>query len=157
MSGGNASKSKVMVVPCVVIINGQGKILVLRRGSKKRYAGKWELPGGRLRFGEDPREAACRELREETGFCIDPRSMVPVDTYSYIYESRRSAVQFVIPLYVSKADGEPVLTPEEHDDWCWMSLDEIKELEDRKKTLLGVYKMVLGAVKRAKEAGILKD
>jgi len=151
------TRSKVMVVPCVVILNGQGKVLVLRRGFKKRYPGKWELPGGRLRFGESPRNAACRELREETGFKIDPKNMIAVDTYSYTYGNKRSAVQFVIPLYVSKAEGEPVLTPEEHDDWCWMSLDEIKQLENRGETLLGVYEMVTGALRRAKEAGFLDN
>ncbi|RLG40631.1 MAG: hypothetical protein DRO05_05880 [Thermoproteota archaeon] len=151
----NRSRTRVMVVPCVVILNGQGKVLILRRGARKRYSGKWELPGGRLRFGESPREAACRELREETGFCIDPKSIVSVDTYSYTYGNKRSAVQFVIPLYVSKAEGEPVLTPEEHDDWCWMTLEEIKELEERGETLTGVYEMVMGALKRAREVGLL--
>ncbi|GAA3958676.1 hypothetical protein GCM10023085_46360 [Actinomadura viridis] len=32
-----------------------------------RYRGRWELPGGMIDPGESPREAAVRELREETG------------------------------------------------------------------------------------------
>lgn len=34
---------------------------------KLRYVAGWRLPGGGQRAGEDPREAALRELREEIG------------------------------------------------------------------------------------------
>ncbi len=41
-------------------------VLLVRRATAPR-AGEWSLPGGRLEAGETPREAALRELREETG------------------------------------------------------------------------------------------
>jgi ADP-ribose pyrophosphatase YjhB (NUDIX family) len=43
-----------------------GKVLLVERG-KEPWKGKWSLPGGRLEFGETVREAAQRELAEETG------------------------------------------------------------------------------------------
>jgi ADP-ribose pyrophosphatase YjhB (NUDIX family) len=39
----------------------------LRRGAE---AGRWTLPGGGLEFGERPRDAVVRELREETGLDV---------------------------------------------------------------------------------------
>ncbi len=43
-----------------------GRVLLVRRAKPPRE-GRWSLPGGRQRLGETVREAACRELREETG------------------------------------------------------------------------------------------
>ncbi|KXK63075.1 hypothetical protein AWW66_05320 [Micromonospora rosaria] len=36
-----------------------------------RYRQQWELPGGMIDPGETPRQAAVRELREETGYAIE--------------------------------------------------------------------------------------
>jgi 8-oxo-dGTP pyrophosphatase MutT (NUDIX family) len=40
--------------------------IVIRRARRGRNAGQWALPGGRLDDGEEPVQAALRELAEET-------------------------------------------------------------------------------------------
>lgn len=48
----------------VVVCNGAGQVLALERSGRP---GAWQLPQGGLDRGEEPLQAALRELREETG------------------------------------------------------------------------------------------
>lgn len=51
----------------VVLLDGD-KVLLIERG-RPPNAGRWTVPGGGVEVGESMREAALRELREETGLC----------------------------------------------------------------------------------------
>jgi putative (di)nucleoside polyphosphate hydrolase len=58
--------------PCVgvVLFNPQGLVWIGRRADKPNDEGKglwWQMPQGGIDEGEDPAEAALRELEEETG------------------------------------------------------------------------------------------
>jgi uncharacterized protein len=52
---------------CVAIMTGN-KILM----GKRRDSGRWTLPGGHLNDGEQPTQAALREVQEETGMWLRP-------------------------------------------------------------------------------------
>jgi len=52
----------------VVPLTGDGRILLVRQYRKAVERELIEIPAGRLDPGEDPRDCASRELREETGF-----------------------------------------------------------------------------------------
>jgi 8-oxo-dGTP diphosphatase len=45
-------------------------VLLLRRPPGKRFAGRWNGPGGHVEPGEDVKAAARRELREESGLDV---------------------------------------------------------------------------------------
>lgn len=52
---------------CVLALDEENRALLV---SQFRYPYEkvlWEVPAGKLEYGEDPRQAAIRELREETG------------------------------------------------------------------------------------------
>ena len=54
-------------IDCVGVICFRGDdVLLIRRGTAPRK-GEWSIPGGRIENGESERDAALRELFEETG------------------------------------------------------------------------------------------
>ena len=51
-------------------IHKEGKVLLIRRKFEPNK-GRWAPPGGLLEVGEDPEEAARREVREELGLEVE--------------------------------------------------------------------------------------
>ncbi|MBI1252341.1 MAG: NUDIX domain-containing protein [Alphaproteobacteria bacterium] len=60
----------------VVCLRGD-EVLLIRRGNPPKI-GEWSLPGGRVEWGETVREAALRELQEETGVTAELVGLVDV-------------------------------------------------------------------------------
>lgn len=54
-------------------IISEGKLLLVRKSDDDpNQAGKWEVPGGRMAFGEEIDEHLKREVREEVGLDVCP-------------------------------------------------------------------------------------
>lgn len=51
----------------VVIFDERGRLLMVKRAEEATRPGLWAIPAGFVNYGEDVREAAARELVEETG------------------------------------------------------------------------------------------
>jgi len=51
-------------------------VLSARRTEPPALAGRWELPGGKVEPGEEPRDALHREIREELGVQIELGALV---------------------------------------------------------------------------------
>jgi ADP-ribose pyrophosphatase YjhB (NUDIX family) len=54
-----------------------GRVLLARRAHEP-FKGFWDIPGGFLEEGEDPRDGLRRELREETGLEVEPERFLGV-------------------------------------------------------------------------------
>jgi 8-oxo-dGTP diphosphatase len=58
-------------VAVVLLVNREGRLLMQHRDAKARVsANQWAFPGGAIEPGEEPEEAARRELLEETGLAV---------------------------------------------------------------------------------------
>lgn len=91
-------------IPCVGVICLKGDhVLLIRRGRAPRK-GEWSLPGGRIEPGERTRDAALRELREETGVEAEITGLVDVVDGLFPEAARR----YVLIDYVARwTAGEP--------------------------------------------------
>ena len=59
------------------VVFKEDRVLLVQRGKPPRE-GSWSLPGGRQRLGETVREAARREVREESGLEVEVTALLDV-------------------------------------------------------------------------------
>jgi len=109
------NEKKIEFAVKALIIN-EGRFLAVRRSQTKWTT--FELPGGRMEFGETAEETVVREVFEETGLHVTP--LVLVDTWNYVTETWQ--ITGIIYLCSAKKPGEIVLS-EEHDHYEWLSPD----------------------------------
>ncbi len=62
---------KPQPIALIVVFNGNGEILLLKRPDDVHCCGLWSFPGGKVEASETPLDAARRELLEETGLTGD--------------------------------------------------------------------------------------
>jgi predicted NUDIX family NTP pyrophosphohydrolase len=65
------------------LADSQLKVLLVHPGGPfwaKKDLGAWSIPKGEYEGGQDAREAALRELTEETGLVLDSVGLIPLDT-----------------------------------------------------------------------------
>jgi 8-oxo-dGTP pyrophosphatase MutT (NUDIX family) len=110
-------------------LRGEWKVAVIRPAGKK--PGLWALPKGNIGPGEDPRDAALREVAEETG--ASGRALEKLGDVRYVYtwsgERIFKVVSFFLLRYSSGRLGDlPPATAHEVDEARWLPLDEAPKL-----------------------------
>ena len=103
---------------------GDRVLLCHRRSDRGWYADVWDLPGGHVRDGEDPRQAFVRELGEELGVRVDP----PADAAHAVI--RDTDAGFEMSIWIVDAwEGEIANTaPDEHDAIGWFTIADVSGL-----------------------------
>jgi 8-oxo-dGTP diphosphatase len=131
------------------IIHDGGHALALRRSATHpTKAGKWDLPGGEVDFGEHPLSALVREVREETGLRVSAIAAKPVAIHSEVQDKKRwygtrrtHCLGYVYEASVSST--ETVTLSSEHDAYAWARGDGIAMLAGLPEKYQGDMKHVL--------------
>jgi mutator protein MutT len=117
-------KADVEVAGC--FCEWDGKLLYLKRHADKPYGQTWGLPAGKIEKGEDPRQAAVREVEEEVGIELDPaklqevvKAYLDVDGLCYVFHAFR--------IRLDKAPHIR-LEPEAHTEAQWLTVEEALKL-----------------------------
>ena len=87
---------------CGGVVIFRGKILLLYKNYRNKYEG-WVLPKGTMEEGEDYRETALREVREETG--VTPSIIKYIGKSRYSFSVPNDVVDKEVHWYLMMADS----------------------------------------------------
>ncbi len=98
------------------VIDKDGRVLIAKRPSNKRYGSKWEFPGGKCEPGESHHQAIRRELHEELGLTV-VASQLP----QFAVADRELA----LTIYYIPTTVVGTAQPHEHEQLAWVTDGEL--------------------------------
>jgi 8-oxo-dGTP diphosphatase len=108
------------------------KILLLKIRSKSAHdAGRWEIPGGKVKKCEFFDEALKREYLEETGLDIDIVSLYNVVRNDYTACKTSEEVKSIQLIMKVTCESDEVKISKEHDDYGWFSHEEVMDMIEK--------------------------
>lgn len=135
-----AETKKSNPIDCVGVICFRGDdVLLIKRGTPPRK-GEWSIPGGRIEANETQRDAALRELFEETGIMAALESKVATidaEFENYNYRLHDYAARWISgePQFGDDAVDARFVSPEDLDDLgMWPKTREV--IETARQSLL---------------------
>lgn len=109
----------IRLIVHTLIFNDEKDVLIIKRSeSDSVLPGYWDIPGGTLDFGEDPRDGAIREALEEVGI-----RMAKPDLFTFTSNvDVAKNTQFVRLIFIAKLPAGSMikLNPEEHSESAWV-------------------------------------
>lgn len=116
------------VSACAIIHDGEGNLLMMKRGQKARdERGRWDICGGAIEFGESVDEAVRREVEEE--LCTPPLEIDFVTAYDAHREHEGDKTHWIALVHVVRVDRSKVKIGEPHkiEEIGWFNLDTLPE------------------------------
>lgn len=90
------------IVVTAAVMEKDGQFLLAQRLPQDSEGGKWEFPGGKVEWGEEPKQSLQRELREELGVTAEIGPLL--DVISEV----KGSMHLILLYFESKiVEGEP--------------------------------------------------
>lgn len=117
LSAAGRGPKTIPVVGVGVAVIDAGSILLVKRG-REPGKGLWAVPGGKVRPGETLRDAARREVLEETGIEVEVGDVV------WVGEHIDSEHHVVLIDFSGRPVGGDLGAADDADDARWVALEE---------------------------------
>ena len=109
----------------IAVFKGHAVLLVKR--SRAPWRGLWSLPGGSLEAGESPREAASRELMEETGITAKIEGLLNTIEISAKRDDGE-AVEYLLDVFYGRYAGGSLKPASDAASAQWVALGDLERL-----------------------------
>lgn len=108
----------------VVIFNGN-KVLLLRPSFEKygKDSQRWDLPGGKVHFGESLNESILREVKEETSTDLKSIHLFDADIEKFVRSDGKTRLGLI---YFAEIEGDVKLS-HEHAEYEWADIVDIRD------------------------------
>jgi ADP-ribose pyrophosphatase YjhB (NUDIX family) len=106
-----------------IVLSVDGARILLTKRACQPFKGDWCIPGGHIEDNEYARDAAVREVKEETNLDFEPAFFAYFDE---VFPERK--VHNVVLVFVGIGTGEPAYPPAEVSEAGWFSLEQALEL-----------------------------
>ncbi len=121
----------------IVAITPENKVVLVRQYRKAVEKELWEIPAGKIEIGENPKECAIRELKEETGYSAENMKLI----HKFYTSAGFSNQKIYIFLAENLIQGERDLDEDEFLEVHEIDKDEVynmiarNEIEDAKTSI----------------------
>jgi 8-oxo-dGTP diphosphatase len=115
-------EKKQAIAVKILVRNGKGAILLVRREGTEAEGGYWDLPMGRVQWGEDPNLTAQRIAEEVAGLQIETEA--PVAAWTFI-EPPATHVNGIT--FRARAEDAQVKLGSGFDQHAWVTRASIKD------------------------------
>ncbi len=131
------------IVGVGAVIVADGCALIVRRATEP-LKGQWSVPGGVVELGETLREAAQREVREETGLEVEVGEVLEVFDSIYPDPHGRPQYHYVLIDFLCRQVGGELCAATDVSEARWITPEELTSLEIS-PTARRVLRKALGA------------
>ena len=128
------------IVGVGVVLFHKDQVLLVRRGKPPRQ-GEWSLPGGKQKLGETLKEAARREVLEETGLELKNIKLIDV-VDSIIHDAAGDSILYHYSLvdWMAEYSSGELRPGGDADDARWFEMDRLSDLGLWEKTLEIIFR-----------------
>lgn len=107
-----------------IIENNENKYLILKKTIEENLndacSNLFDLPGGRVEYGEDLENSLKREIKEETSLIAKKIKLLSVNSVI-----KKDKIQLIVITYLCTCISYECILSEEHNDFIWLNKEEI--------------------------------
>lgn len=140
---------KQLISVRAIVREGDKTLLLKRANGRESILGKYELPGGKLGYGEQPEDALARYLKTDAGLVLQSSQLFDVVTY-IDHDDRDIQYTFILYIVSLGSSGSKITLSQNYNHYTWKHVGSTNQLEltESSTLLLGISQQEITTVEK---------